>query len=85
VNINYHIKNVILDGVSVEPHQVKIFMSAMEAAIRKQLSIYGVSNAIQSKSHHQTIAAERIFINNTSAPVSIGKAVGNSISRGIEE
>ena len=85
MNINLHIDRLVLDGVSVAPHQRADLKAAVEVALRQQLANQGIGSAMQSNSHRRSVSGGAITIDNSHKPVSLGQQIGKAVYRGIGE
>ena len=83
MNINLHIDRLVLDGVSVAPHQRADLKAAVEVALRQQLANQGIGSAMQMNSHHRLVSGGSISVENSHKPVSLGQQIGNAVYGGI--
>ena len=83
MNINLHIERLVLDGISLAPHQRAALKTAVESEVKQQIANQGISDAMQSDSHHRSVSGGSISLENSREPVSLGQQIGNAIFRGI--
>lgn len=85
MNINLHIERLVLDGISVEPHQRAELKATVEATLSQQLVSQGISSAIQSNNNFQSVKGDSISIENIHRPTSLGQQIGDAVYRGLEK
>lgn len=83
MNINLHIDRLVLDGVSVEPHQRAELKAAVETQLGHLLVSNGIGSGVQSSNHFRAVSGGLISIENIHMPISFGQQIGDAIYRGI--
>lgn len=82
MSINLHIERLVLDGVSVEPHQRAELKAAVETELGHLLVLNGINSDVQSNNHFLSISAGSIALG-YNQPVNLGQQIGNAVYRGI--
>ena len=83
MNINLHIERLVLDGITVEPHQRSELKAAVESELRQQLTSQGIGSTVQSDGNRHLVRGDPILIENNLKPASLGQQIGNAVYRGI--
>lgn len=83
MNINLHIERLVLDGVSVEPHQRAELKAAVEAELGYLLVSNGIGQGVQLSNRFRAVSGGVISIENIHEPASLGQQIGNAVYRGI--
>lgn len=85
MNINLHIERLVLDGVSVKPHQRAELKAAVESELSHLLVSNGVGSGVQSNSNRRSVRGGSISIENIRKPASLGQQIGNAVYKGIRK
>lgn len=85
MNINLHIERLVLDGVSIEPHQRADLKAAVETELSQRLVSQGIGSTMQSDNNRQSVRGGSISIENIRKPTSLGQQIGSAVYRGIEK
>ena len=83
MKINLHIDRLVLDGISVEPHQRAELKIAVESELSRLLVSNGFSSGVQSSNNFRVASGGVISIENIREPSSLGHQIGNAVYRGI--
>jgi hypothetical protein len=84
MNINLHIGRLVLDGVSVEPHQRAELKVAVESELVRLLVSNGIGSGVSSN-NIRAISAGSIPVESNSQPSHIGQQVAGAVYHGIEK
>lgn len=85
MNINLHIERLVMDGVSVEPHQREELKAAVQTQLSHLLMSNGIGSSVQSYNNFREISGSFISIEKNSDPSDMGQQVAGAIFRGIEQ
>ncbi len=85
MNINLHIERLVLDGISVEPHQRAELKAAVETELSQQFIENGISGNIQENSDANLIRGGMILLEGSNHLPNLGLQIGKAVYRGIEK
>ncbi len=85
MNINLHIERVVLEGISIEPHQQAEMKIAVESEIVSLLTSNGIGRCIQSRNSFHVVSGGLISIETHNKPFHIGHQIAGAIYQGIEK
>lgn len=83
MNINLHIERLVLDGVSVEPHQQEELKATVELALRQQLVSQGIGSTMQSETSRSSVRGGSLSVENSYGAERLGQQIGHAVYRGI--
>jgi hypothetical protein len=83
VNINLHIERLVLDGVSVEPHQQPMLKATIETELGRLLAQNGIAPDLQSGDAINTIRTDSIDVGEKNEPSHLGRQIARSVYGGI--
>lgn len=83
MNINLHIERLVLDGVSLQPHQRADLKAVVEAELKQQLESHGIGSMMQTNHNHRSLRGAEISLENIHKPKSLGQRIGYAVYRGI--
>lgn len=84
MNINLHIERLVLDGVSVEPHQRAELKAAVKSELGRLLVLTGIGSGVQLSNSLRAVSGGLISIESNNEPSHIGQKVAGAVYRGIE-
>ncbi len=85
MNINLHIKRLVIDGISIDPHRLDALKCATQCEIATQLRTHGLGSSMASQHMNKPLDGGRISISNTLEPGRIGRQIGKAVFRGIKK
>ena len=85
MNINLHIKRLVIDDIGIDPHRLDDLKCATESEIARQLRTHGLGSTMQSHHKNKPLDGGRISIGNTLEPGRIGQQIGKAVFRGIKK
>lgn len=83
MNINLHIERLVLDGVSVEPHQRTELKATMESELGRLLLTNGISSSVQSNNNTRAVRGDSISIGSNNDASHIGQQVAGAVYGGM--
>lgn len=83
MKINLHIERVVLEGVSIKPHQQRPLKAAMESELTRLLSAETVGSGLQSITSNRAVAGDTISVSNNAKPRILGEQIAGAVHRGI--
>ena len=83
MNINLHIERLVLDGVSIKPHQQHMFKATLETELGRLLTDNGIASGLQTGGAFNAVQAPSIEIGETNEPYHLGLRIARSIYGGI--
>lgn len=83
MNINLHIERLVLDGVSVEPHQQAELKAAMESELGRLLLTNGISSSVQSNNNTRAVRGDSFSVGSNNEPSHLGQQVAGAVYEGI--
>lgn len=88
MSINLHIDTLVLDGLTVQPHQISELKEAIQAVLTHQLAQNQTSDTsfvTSSATGNQSVNAGNISINRSQSMENIGQKIGNAVYWGIRK
>lgn len=85
MNINLHIERLVLDGISVEPHQRAELKAAVEIELGHLLVLNGVGSGVQSNNSFRAISGGFVSIENNQKPENLGQQIGVAVYEGVKK
>ncbi len=82
-NINLHIEQLVLDGVSVQTHQQHMIKATLETELGKLLTRNGIASGLQSGGAFNEIRTDSINVGEKNEPSHIGRQIARSVYGGI--
>ena len=83
VNINLHIERLVLDGISVEPHQQPMLKASLESELGRLLAQNGIAPGLQNGGAFNAIRTNSIDIGEKNEPSNLGRQIARSVYGGI--
>jgi hypothetical protein len=83
MNINLHIERLVLDGISVEPHQRPALKVAMESELGTLLTSNGLAPSLKNDVALRSIKAGSIEMKAENTPADLGQHIAQVVHRGI--
>lgn len=83
MKINLHIERVVLDGLSIKPHQQRPLKVAMESELTRLLSAEPVGSGLQSSRFIQSVSGDTTSISGNAQPRVLGAQIAGTVHRGI--
>jgi hypothetical protein len=83
MNINLHIERLVLDGISVEPHQRAELKAALELTLRNKFVENGFNVNVQKNNDVKLIRGGMIFIENSNHSPNLGQKIATAIYGGV--
>ena len=83
MNINLHIERLVLDGVSVEPHQRAELKAAVEAELGRLLVSNEIGPGVQLSNSIRAVKGGLIAIDMHRKPFVLGQQIAQSVYGGI--
>lgn len=82
MNINLHIERLVLDGVSIEPHQRPLLQEALQNELVRLLAERGLSSSIAHGLAIPRLTASGIQLTGNN-PTQLGQQIARSVYGGI--
>ena len=83
VNINLNIEQLILDGISAEPHQRPLLKASLETELGRLLARNGIASDLQSGGAFNAVRMDPIDVGEKNEPSHLGRQIARSVYRGI--
>lgn len=83
MNINLHIEQLVLDGISVESHQRPVLKAALEKELGSLLTHNGTLPGLQSSGAFNTVRANSINVGEKNGPSDLGQQIARSVYGGL--
>lgn len=83
MNINVHIKRLVLDGISVSPGQRPHLQAAVEAELARLLAADGLAHSLLAGGAVPHVPAGAIQLTRESDPTHLGQQIARAVYRGI--
>jgi len=83
MKINLHIEHLVLDGVSVEPHQRAELKAAVESELSRLLVSNGIGLDVQSGNSFRAIPGGLISIKYNQQLTNLWQQIGDAVYRGL--
>lgn len=83
MNIVLHIERVILDGVSLAPHERPLLQAALEAELGRLLAEGGLGNAFQTGGAVPRLAGGTVEHGADRTPANLGESVARAVYAGL--
>jgi hypothetical protein len=85
MNVNLHIERLVLDGVSVEPHQRAELKRAVESELSRLLILNEFDSGVHTSNSVRSVAGGLITIANNNEPSRLGQQVAGAVYQGMEK
>lgn len=79
MNINVEIGRLVLEGISVEPHQRSVLKATLEAELGKLLAEHGLASQLQRGSAINTVRTGSIHVGERNEPLNLGRHIARSV------
>ncbi len=83
MNINLHIGSLVLDGISVPPHQRPALQQAVESELARLLSEQGLGSGLAGGGAWRELPGRTIQVPEGNDPVAFGKQIAQAVFGGI--
>jgi hypothetical protein len=83
MNINLHIEQLVLDGVSVPPNQRPLLQAAVEAELTRLLTAEGLGLGLRSGGAVPRLSAGTIQLSSEGNPTQLGQQIARAVYGGI--
>ena len=83
MTITVHIDQLILDGVSIAPHEREVLQAAVEAELGRLLAGGGVSPALQATGARSSVAGGAMTWSATHTPARRGQEIARAVYQGL--
>ena len=83
MKINLHIERLILDGISVKPHQQPMVKATLEAELGRLLAQNGIASGLQRGGAFNATQTTSIDIGEKNEPSHLGRQIARSVYGGI--
>ncbi|WP_419661815.1 hypothetical protein Dvar_22480 [Desulfosarcina variabilis str. Montpellier] len=83
MNINLHIKRLVLDGVSLGPGQGPLLQAVVEAELTRRLKNGGLGDALQTGGAFYNLRSADIQLASDAGPEQVGRQIAGALYRGI--
>jgi len=84
MNLNLHIDRLVLDGISVEPHQRSLLKVSLETELGRLLARNGIAPELQSGGAFNAIRMGSIDVGEKNKPSFLGQQIARSVYGGIK-
>lgn len=84
VNININIGQLILNGISVQPHERPLLKASLESELGRLLSQYGMSPNMKNACCFRTMRADSFDTAENSTPYLIGHQIARALYGGMK-
>lgn len=85
MNLNLHIERIILEGVTIEPHEQAIVKASVISELGNLLTNTELPSYVTSHNLSPVIYGSEVSLSVTSAPRDLGMHVARSIYEGINK
>ncbi len=85
MNINLQIRQLVLDGVSLKPHQRDELKLAVEAELNRLLASNGPGSGLQSASDRSLAPGGVINVDKSANPAHLGQQIGKAVYRSFQK
>ena len=83
MNINLHIEQLVLDGVTIAPSQRHLLQSIVASELTRLLSDGGLSPSLVQGTNLSGVSANGIQLAGSNNPARLGKQIAQSVYGGI--
>ena len=83
MNINLHIESLVLDGVSMEPHQQARLKTAVASELGRLLASNGIAPNNLSENELRTVDGGSFTIGANRSPRELGKKIARAVYGGV--
>jgi len=83
MNINLHIKRLVLDGVPLGHGQGPLLQAAVEAELTRRLKNGGLGDVLQAGGDFYNVRSADIQLASDAGPERIGRQIAGAVYRGI--
>jgi hypothetical protein len=83
MNINVHIKQLILDGLPVTRAQGPLIQAAVESELARFLGVEGLSTNLRSGGAIQSVTGGTVHLTSERSPIRLGHQIARAVHGGI--